>query len=269
LAKFARARKDRPIVAPHLDRWFQAAKFPNEIPFNVRMNKPKDTAFHPSSSSDTLACPRTMYYQRSQMDPKGFWIGQPGEGGKINEATSQKNFAFGHMVHELLQFAVVDGLGFSTWDDIEKEHRVRSDGLPYDAVRPDIKELVGDGVWAGGWWGKGSLDVAHCVVPVKGDYVVDFKTCDPDRFKFLKEAPDYYVAQMKLYLDWEQQERGIILFVSKGSGHDFKEFVVEADPQFCEDVYSKWDAVSHGLVANEAPECECEVPHTCPSREYE
>lgn len=263
--QFVKARPNRRILAPHFDRYWAAAKFPNEIPFTINMNKPPDTGMHPSSKGDTLSCAREIYDIRSRSKYKGYWQGGPEHVKRTDDHSSQKNFAVGHMYHELHQFIMVEGLGFCDWKHIEDRHKVLSDGSEWS--EENAIKVVGDGNWKGGWWGTGALDVSCCEVPKEGSFVVDFKTCGSRPFKMKTEPDAGYVAQMKLYLDWAHMERGIILYINKDSGHDYREFTVEADPAFAERVYETWDLAFEGLASGQRPECTCDSPAVCPANE--
>lgn len=250
MAKFVRARANRSALVPHLDRFFARAKFPDSIDLGIRMNKPQDTAYHPSSKGDTIASIEEMYAFR-RLVPTEYQV-TPRER-EVMEPGSIKNFLVGHMWHELMQWAVVDGLGFAEWDSIEKSHAVRSDGNPIDQNSEKDCDSVTKLMQAGGWWAKGAIDVARCEIPGMGTFLVDFKTCGSFPFKSATVPYENYIAQLQIYMDWEGVDRGIILYINKDSGHDFKEFVIERDPAVAENIYRKWDIVSQAVVDGALP----------------
>lgn len=253
MAKFIKARPNRPVLIPHIERFFQRSEFPNDLNLQIRMNKPTDTAFHPSSKENTTACVCEIYEHRKTM-PIEYLVSPRPRGSQDSE--SIKNFLVGHMWHELMQWVCVEGLGFADWSSVEKPHAVRSDGAEFDQGDPDACAEVTDLMKNGGWWGKGSIDVARCEIPDRGTYLIDFKTSGSFPFKSAQEPYDSYIAQLQIYMDWEDVDRGIILYINKDSGHDLKEFVIERDPSIAEEIYRKWDVVSQAIVDGIPPECE-------------
>jgi len=102
-------------------------------------------------------------------------------------------------------------------------------------------------------WSTGAGDIAPCSIPNHGDYVVDFKTMSSQMFKQLT-IPEYfakkYEAQINIYMDFFDLDRGLILCVNKDTPHDFKEFEYRRNDDLIAAVYDKWKFVGE-CVANE------------------
>ena len=84
-SKFVNHMRKNEILVPHLIAYFANGVFPEEISFNIKMNKERDDAFHPSSA---LKCSRQMYAERL-----GHIEYRP------HTAEQQLNFVIGHMGH--------------------------------------------------------------------------------------------------------------------------------------------------------------------------
>jgi len=229
------------ILVPHLNNWFARGEFPDEIPIKIHMNKEKDDAFHPSSAS---LCARHIYALREEHLPKANTMGQ-----------TYKTFMFGHYAHAVLQWVVVEGLGFATWDDIEREfdfHFETEAGNPYRI--------------------RGFTDVAFCNVPGQdAPLLIDIKTMQA-RLYAMNELPGFlkekYEAQVKMYLAFAELEKAIVLLVEKDSPHRYKEHYVYVDEQFVDTVIDKWEHVVDSQVNGEIPDCTCESPLDCPVKDY-
>lgn len=229
-------RRDE-ILVPHLNTWFQNGVFPDEIPFSVHMNKEKDDAFHPSSA---LKCSQEIFALRRGDLPD-----------EMIASDSQKNFMVGHMYHGLLQWIIVEGLGFAEWDDIEKEFDFKFDtpaGNPYRV--------------------RGFLDVAQCTVPNRGEYLVDVKTMNSRIYSTGLPDSMYakYSAQVKLYLEFVDLDDAIILCVEKDTPHRFKEILIKRDTAFVEETVVRWESVVDALTSGEVPDCTCSNPSKCPAK---
>lgn len=249
--------KKKGILAPFIDNWFLAGEFPESIPFEINMNKEKDDAFHPSS--DPLSCVTLLYGRTRKEIP-----------GQKFSAAQNKTFCVGHMYHGLLQWVLVEGLGFSGWEHIEHEVRRTVDGeeLP----------LTGPGEWQdepalvaakerGTWWMRGSADVSSCVIPDQGDYLVDVKTARSYSFGQVGVDDKYwakYEAQAQMYMDWHQKDAAIVLYQNKDGPHDFKERIIKRDPSFAEAVYERWAVVAEALANGVPPKCDCGDRSSCP-----
>lgn len=240
MTRFIKDMAKKELLVPHLDRWFNAGKFPDEIAFRIRLNKEKDDAFHPSS--DASLCAQQLFAKRM-----GHTYGRPFTG------SSFKAFMVGHYWHEVIQYILVDELGFVKPEDVEKEKRV----LRWGSVTMTGTDHVEAGFDAYRWWARGYIDIAHCNIPGRGDYLIDIKTMRA--MEFAKARPSLwnkYYAQLQMYLDWENMETAIVLCVEKDSPHKFKEILVKRDPAFAEKVYKRWDLVIEAVKDDMPPECD-------------
>ena len=234
---FAKHFQRDQILVPHLNNWFANAKFDDTITFDIHPNKEVDDAFHPSSA--TLCSQVLFALRREDLTPE-----KP-------KTDSQKIFMFGHFSHAIIQKIVVE-LGLATPEDIEKEyyfHFQTEAGNPYSV--------------------RGFIDIARCVVPGRGTYLVDIKTMNA-RIYGRPELPEAtmtkYEAQVKLYLAFEDLEEAIILCVEKDSPHRFKEVYIQADPDFVDRTIARWEDVVDALAEGRVPACTCADPHTCPAK---
>jgi len=219
--------------------WFANGKFPDEIPITIHPNKEPDDAFHPSSA---LKCARELYADMRDDLPH-----------EKHTVDSQKTFQIGHMYHAYLQHLVVEELGFASWDDIEKEYDFNFTtevGNPYRV--------------------RGFIDIARCLIPNKGTYLVDIKTMNARIY--VQDRPpeslmEKYEAQVKIYLEFEELDDAIILCVEKDSPHRYKEIAVQRDPEFVAEVIEKWETVADALAEGEPPACTCLNPSKCAARD--
>jgi hypothetical protein len=225
------------ILAPYIEKAFES--FDDEFAFVYKPKVP-DTAFHPSSD----CIPPVSFLcatARDQIEPN------TGISGAL-----KKTFLVGHFWHALIQQIIVQKLEFASPDAIEREgKRLWGDGPP-----PDNACLIPRPYH----WVHGYGDVAPLVTPTwKG--VVDIKTMRSADFMLLGTgglpawAALKYKAQLNIYMDLFDQERGLILAVNKDSPHDFFELEFERDQLLIDSIYQKWRAVSdcldHGIVPTE------------------
>lgn len=226
---FTKALSTKNVLTPHINSYLERGLFPDEWNLQIRPNKPKDDAFHPSG--DCLPCARELYYKHSGQLPER----------KI-DATSHKNFNVGHMWHSWLDTIVVDGLGFAKWEDVEKQ-------CGYAQER---------------WWATGLADIAYCDIPGKGVYLIDWKTMNSRIFGYEPDQPqlaailEKYRYQVNCYMHWTGRERCIIVGIEKDTPHAFREFVYEYDPDLLAPVYNKWDIVAACLRSGIPPDCDCD-----------
>lgn len=245
--RFAKHLSRKDILVPHLNNWFANGVFPNEIPATVHMNKEHDLAFHPSSA---LKCSRELYATLAGELPHA-----------KHTLDSQKNFMVGHMYHSLLQWILVEGLGFADWPEIEKEYDFGWD--------KEAKDYNGDLVTEedNPYRIRGFIDVARCVIPNVGTYLVDIKTVNARLYaqdSLPASTMEKYEAQVKLYLEFEELDEAIILAVEKDSPHRFKEFRIQRDSDFVDDTIARWESVVDAVAQGEVPDCTCSEPNTCP-----
>lgn len=236
-SNFAKHYARNEILVPHLNNWFANAKFDDTISFDIHPNKEHDDAFHPSSA---LKCARHLFADFREDLPR-----------EKPAADSQKIFMFGHFSHSIIQKIVVE-LGFCDDAEIEKEYDFRfttAVGNPYRV--------------------RGFIDIARCVVPNRGTYLVDIKTMNA-RIYAQTDLPlttmEKYEAQVKLYLEFEELDEAIILCVEKDSPHRFKEIIVKRDPDFVAGIIERWEGVTDALVTGRVPDCTCSNLSNCPAK---
>jgi len=244
--KFAKNLRRGELLVPHLNNYFANAVFPDDIPISINMNKEEDLAFHPSSA---LKCSRELYAMLAEELPHG-----------KHALEAQKNFMIGHMYHGLFQWIIVEGLGFAEWDQIEKEF-----DFGWDKSKADFD---GSCVTESGnpYRVRGYLDVARCTIPNVGEYLVDIKTVNSRLYNQANlpySTMEKYEAQVKLYLEFEDLPEAIILAIEKDSPHRFKEFRIQRDPDFVNDVVLRWESVVDAVALGELPDCTC-GDRTCP-----
>ena len=246
--KFNHLRKNE-ILVPHLNIYFARGQFPDEIPLVVKPNKEQDNAFHPSSS---LKCSREIYAAQT-----GDVVVRP------HTAEQQLNFVIGHMYHELIQWVLVEGLGFTSWDMIEKEYDFGWDKEKNDF---DGKLVTPNG---NPYRIRGFSDIARCEIPNRGTYLVDLKTMNSRLFaqdSLPISTMEKYESQVKHYLEFEGLDEAIILVVSKDSPHRFREILVQRDSDHVERNVDRLEGVVDAIAAGVLPDCTCLDPSTCPTR---
>lgn len=232
--------KDRGVLSPYLDNWFATADFPDELVFTVHMNKEKDDAFHPSSA---YGCAREVYGRRVGD------ISYPALTG-----VSYKNFMYGHFSHEIIQYVLVHELKFAKPEDIEKEYYFRN-----------LKTAKGNSYSI-----RGFTDVARCRIPNSKEYLVDIKTVNARIFaqdQLPLNTWNKYVAQVQLYLEFEDVDECILLCSEKDTPHRFKEYIVPRDGDAVDSIITKWESVVDALAEGVVPDCTCDDPDTCPARD--
>jgi hypothetical protein len=241
------------ILVPHLDKWFKKDFTDHpDIPISVQMYKPSDDAFHPSGHA--MGCSRLIY---AAFDP---------ELEPAKKTFNPKVGANGHMWHGLLQWIVVEGLGFATWDDIEARRGIYQ---PMDSDLSRERWHEGYRPEDAAWWGTGALDIVNLTVPGYDEkYLVDIKTMNPGQFKMPKPSEglwNKYVAQCQLYMDWADLDTTILLGVEAGNPFKFKEIQIDRDPDHVDYIYHKWDQVAEGLLNGTPPPHSCLEPDECAS----
>lgn len=235
--QFARHFATGEILVPHLNNWFALADFPDEIPLTLRPNKEQDDAFHPSSA---LMCERALFAKmRGELPPETTTLDQ------------QKTFMFGRYVHELIQWIVVEQLGFSTWDQVEKDSDfalTTAAGNPYRV--------------------RGFPDIARMDIPGQSAPVLlDIKSIAARLYGLAELPPSLrkkYLAQTQIYLEFEDLELGILLMTEKDSPHRFREVHVQRDGAMVDEIMDGWEYVTDCLAADELPDCTC-GDEACPA----
>lgn len=254
MSKFLKQLGKREILTPHLDRWFE--KYQPEvdpIPLSIQIAKPKDSYFHPSSHC--VGCARTIY---RAFDPEF-------EGVPDGRVWNNKVAINGHLWHALLEHVVVNELKFcDTYELTLMAARVEGGRTVQVANAPFAL--------SGSWIAQGSLDLPWVLVPGQDEpMVVDIKTMNPSSFAQQRPAPylwNKYVAQMQVYLDWVQLDRGMLLCVQAGWPFDFKEIMIERDPDAVAYIYQKWDSIAEAVASGIPPAHSCATPSECASLEW-
>lgn len=248
------------ILVPHLNKWFRQDFTGHEnIPLSIQVDKPGDTAFHPSS--DAIGCQRLIY---AKFDPNVEL-----EAKKFNSKVGIN----GHMWHGLIQHIVVE-LGFAQPEDIEARRGVvKYEGCALgqwvDSYEPDALLDSGPVDYELAWWATGLIDINNLTVPGYDEkFIVDIKTMNPASYKspgIPKNFEAKYVAQMQLYLDWADLDTCILLAVEAGNPFSFREVHIKRDPDQVEYIYNKWNNVANALVSNIPPPHSCLNPEECAS----
>ena len=241
-SKFSKHLTRNEILVPYLNNYFATANWPDNWQFTVHPNKEKDDAFHPSSA---LMCLKALWFKM-----EGYEFPE-----ELKDFGQQKNFLFGHFYHTTLQWIMVEGLGFATWDDIEKEfdfHLETPKGNPYRV--------------------RGFVDIAKCVIPNTDPFLVDIKTMNA-RIYAQSPTPDFWVekfeAQVRMYLDFTGLDKAVVLLVEKDSPHRFKELVIERDDLFVDQIVEGWESVVDARAEGIIPDCTCWDPGKCPVKDYD
>lgn len=220
-------------LVPHLDKYLGTEVDNFQFTYEPKTD---DDAWHPSGSctpSPTDLYESAVSYLDGTAVKKDWGV------------TMLKTFMVGHFWHQLLQKAVLD-LGFAEPDAIE---RIGKRGWAWeDPNRYTPKPYH---------WATGQGDVAPCSVPGYGDYVVDFKTMSAHQYK-TEGLPDWaaakYEAQINIYMDFFDLDKGLIVAICKDTPHEFKEFEFERNQDLIDAVYNKWEFVSECLDEGIAPQ---------------
>ena len=237
-SQFAKAFQKNEILVPHLNNWFVAGKFPDELPITLHLIKEADDAFHPSSA---LMCLRTLQANMDGLLKK-----------RENTLEAVKTFAFGHYIHGLIQWICVD-LGFAKWEDIEVDcdfHLTTPNGNPYRV--------------------RGFPDIAKCIVPNHEPILVDIKTANAHVYSLAnlpRDKHEAYQAQVQLYLDFVGLDKGILLMAEKDHPHRFKEIVVERDDRKVDRIVKGWESMVDNRATGKVSPCTCDEPEYCPAKD--
>lgn len=219
---FNRNLVKRHKLVPYLDRYLSTEVTDFKFEYEP---KESDDAFHPSGHCTP---PITELYD--------IVTGVHAHKQKEWGTATLKAFMVGHFWHQLLQKAVVD-LGLADESAIERRGERRWGTKPFH-------------------WATGAGDVAPCSIPKYGDYVVDFKTMSSHQYRSAgipAWAADKYEAQINIYMDFFDLEKGLIVPICKDTPHEFKEFEFERNQTLIDAIYDKWEFVSECLTQGEIP----------------
>lgn len=236
----------------HLDRYLGTEVKDFEFKYEP---KKIDIAWHPSGHC-TMSVSELYDYAQPFLDPNTKVVMKNDHGVALN-----KTFLVGHFWHQLLQKAVLD-LGLAEPSAIERRG-IRGWGEGELKIDPTngMQIMVEPGI---PWhtfkplhWATGAGDVAPCSIPGHGDYVVDFKTMSSHQFKS-NGLPDWckdkYEAQINIYLDFFDLEKGLIIPIQKDSPHDLREVEFVRNQPLIDAIYQKWEFVSILLDEGIEPE---------------
>lgn len=229
---------NRDKLTPHLER---AANDEFEWEYKYTA-KEKDDAWHPSGHCTPDV--RVLYDIARQL---AVMVDEEDNGISVTTPPSSANriFQVGHFWHQYLQ-EMVRRLEFADERAIERE------GKRFWGEDPDAKVRPFE-------WARGSGDVAPCVIPKHGEFVVDFKTMGG--FDFRKSGlPEWaaakYEAQINIYMDFFDIERGLIVGVQKDTPHGFKEYEFRRNQKLIDTIYDKWQYVSELLYADKVTDAD-------------
>lgn len=228
------------ILAPFLDRALESFDEPWTFDYT---EKEKDDAWHPSGDCTPSV---TWLYE------KAAGLSEPE---KIT-GSLRKSFMVGHYWHQMIQHVILHKLEFCEPEAIERRGSRRWD-IPGRFLRGDEQRDMN--VKRQPYhWATGQGDIAPLITP-RWRGVVDIKTMSSHQFKQGK-LPDWaiskYTAQLNIYMDFFDEERGMILAVNKDAPHDFKEFMFARDQNLIDAIYSKWKFVSGCLDNDVVPTSE-------------
>lgn len=223
--------------------------------------KGNDDAWHPSG--DCVPSALELYHKATATEAEKAkaeekWLGM------------NRTFQVGHFWHQYYQ-QIVQRIGFAEPSAIERRGvDWWGDLTPIDPI--DIPDgwyvLEGTGTAAPYHWVTGSADVAPCVIPRAGEFVVDFKSMGNHDFK-RKGMPQgfdkKYEAQINIYMDLFDLETGLIVGIQKDRPHDLKEFQFRRNQPLIDAIYNKWKYVTQCIDDGVAPEGpEPNLPFTGP-----
>lgn len=225
-------------LVPHLDRFLGVD--PEEFEFRYEP-KVADSAWHPSGH---CIPPPSVLYELA-INTNYAPSGNP-DGLKVKPqdipTSLRKTFLVGHFWHQLLQYGITE-LGLAHESAIERKGK-------------SVWGTIEDGSPKPFHWATGAADVAPCSIPGHGDYLIDFKTMGNHAYKgnsLPNGFAEKYEAQINIYMDWFQLEKGLIVCVQKDTPHDMKEFEFEYNGDLVGAIYDKWEFVSECLNAGTPP----------------
>lgn len=246
-------------LVPYLDKYLMSEVEGFEFTHSPKIS---DTAWHPSG--DCTPAPSELYDKAT-----GALVKEPFGLGLM------KTFMVGHFWHALLQKAVVDlelaepsaieRQGINVWEYIDSD----DDEIIVDATS-GIVATQKQKIPKPYHWATGAGDVAPCVIPKFGEYIVDFKTMSSYQYKsndIPAWAADKYEAQINIYMDFFDQEQALIVAINKDTPHDFKEFEFERNQPLIDAIYEKFRFVSHcideGIRPTEDLDAEFDIVGLC------
>jgi hypothetical protein len=228
-------------LVPHIDRFLPTW---DEQGFTFQSQKKQpDDAWHPSGHC--LPSMHSLYH---------IALDHPQE--TKHAPSSIKNFQVGHFWHQWLQWIVVEKLGFAEWDAVERR------GLEgWYPILDQTRKVHGlDIPWAPWHWVTGAGDIAPCVIPEHGEYIVDFKTMNARSHKMAAgdslelRLAESWECQVNIYMDFFDQERALIIGICKDTPHDMIEIEFKRNQPLIDALYDKWELVSGCITDRHEPD---------------
>jgi hypothetical protein len=220
-------------LVPYLDK--AIAAFDEEWEYKYKV-KTGDDAWHPSGD----CTPSVIELYESATEPSTF-----NTDGKLNKA-----FQVGHFWHQFLQHIILHKLEFCDPEAIERR------GSKVWARQNYYYGGSGDGINLARpyHWATGSADIAPLLIPKSGwKGIVDIKTMNSGSFNSSKVPfADKYECQFNIYMDFFDEERALLLGISKDTG-EFKEFEYQRNQPLIDVIYEKWKCVGDFLHKEKTP----------------
>lgn len=228
-------------LVPHLERAIK--DFDEEWTFTYEPRK-KDLGWHPSG--DCIPPPSALYASaiaRLHDEPHT---------DKINK----KYGMVGHFWHQYLQHILVTRTDLAEPYAIERR-AIRTWPNGSSPLYQNRIEVVNDKIVEAPFhYATGAADVAPCVIPKYGEYVVDFKTMSSQIYRQVT-LPEFfatkYECQINIYMDFFGLEKGLIVAVNKDTPHDMKEFEYRRNDELVAAIYDKWKFVSESILHDDPP----------------
>jgi hypothetical protein len=220
----------------HLDRYIAKGDFPWTFDYEPKKG---DTGWHPSSHC--TPSPAELYH-----------IALDGGVEEDFPASLYKTFMVGHFWHQYLQEITVKA-GFAEPAAVERRG-IKGWG---HCIESGTKKHYQDWHYC-----TGSGDLAPVVVPIHGEFLVDFKTMGSHMFKPVippGETIEKWECQMNIYMDFFTLERALVVGINKDAPHDMKEFEFHRNEPLIDALYAKWELVSVCLEEGVEPPIDEEI----------
>ncbi len=216
---------NREFLAPYLEKALLSDSWPDVMEFQVDTSpKQHDTFFHPSSH--TTGSERWLYYQ---MHPE---LKKQRMNRKMS-MTDHMTLTMGKAAHSIVQTQLIHA-GLIAEEDTEVLHT-------------DYEH---------NW--RGSMDWRYTFQSNR-TFGVEMKTTNSRSFERLQTPYKSAVNQLNIYLDGQELEEGIILYVEMGYPFRVKEFHITRNDKLIREIYTKWDNVMEAIAEGQAPKYCCEL----------
>jgi hypothetical protein len=245
-SKLVRGLSKGEKLAPYLDKVLRNFDEPFEFVYSP---KGVDDAWHPSGHCTPSV---VELYEMANNHLDATEALEEGDAEVVPEILSpslRKSFLVGHYWHQLIQYIILNKLGFCEAEDVEcKGSQVWG---KESFLNIDEGFLSGEAFH----WATGSGDVVPLVLPSGWMGVMDIKSMSSRTFaQTACPFADKYECQVNIYMDFFEMEKAMILGVNKDTPHDFKEFYFERNQPLIDAIYEKWMIVSDALDAGSPPE---------------